>query len=148
MKLRVRPSRVIGDEANPYMLRWHIFRIGNLPRVFVHKFLRSDYDRALHNHPWWFISIIIKGQYLEHMPNGDTVLRKAGSVVRRGLEHSHRIELIKDCCNVPGALVPMLFPIREQPCWTLFITGPDVRRWGFFCPKGFVDSADFTGCEE
>jgi hypothetical protein len=29
-------------------------------------------------------------------------------------------------------------------CWTLFITGPKVRDWGFQCPHGWRHWQDFT----
>jgi hypothetical protein len=29
-------------------------------------------------------------------------------------------------------------------CWSLFITGPRVREWGFLCPKGWVHWQTFT----
>ena len=93
------------------MYRWFIFKIGNLPRIYLHKFLRSDDDRAPHNHPWWFISIILTGSYTEHTRTGP-LLRRAPSIVYRSPNHSHRIML------VPGKTVR-----------TLFITGPVVRQW-------------------
>lgn len=32
----------------------------------------------------------------------------------------------------------------QQSVWTLFLTGPKVRTWGFWCPKGFVPWFDFV----
>jgi hypothetical protein len=99
------------------MVRYILFRWGNLPRVYVHKFLRSDDERAPHNHPWWFVSLVLKGRYLEHLADrSNVVVRKPLSVAYRALSVFHRVELIDD-----------------QPCWTLVITGPDVRSWGFLC---------------
>lgn len=128
--LTIEPSKIIGPEHDPYMLRWHIFRVGVLPRIFLHKFLRSDYDRALHNHPWWFVSVLVRGQYMEHTVNS-VIHRRAPSIAFRPISHRHRVKLVE-----------------EQPCWTLFFTGPERQRWGFFCPKGYVDSAGFEGCED
>ena len=34
--------------------------------------------------------------------------------------------------------------IDEGPVWTLFITGPRIRQWGFLCPKGWIYWRDFT----
>jgi hypothetical protein len=33
---------------------------------------------------------------------------------------------------------------RSFPVWTLFITGPRVREWGFLCPQGWRHWKDFT----
>ena len=59
-----RPHKVIGG-PDPYLLRWHVIPRNRLLNVYVHKFLRSDDDRALHDHPWWFVSLILRGRYDE-----------------------------------------------------------------------------------
>jgi hypothetical protein len=124
----VKPSQVIGPPGNPYLLRWILFRQGTKPRVYIHHFMRSDDDRALHDHPWWFVSILLRGSYLEHGPGGARV-RRAPSIAFRPLDTRHRIELLR------------------QPVWTLFITGPRVRGWGFWCEDRFVPWRDFDGCD-
>lgn len=131
---RIKPHKVIGPLDNPYMYRWFIFKVGKLPRVYLHRFLRSDEDRALHNHPWWFVSILLRGSYIEHN-RGGPVRRSAPSIAYRGLDHDHRVEL------VPG-----------KPVWTLFITGPVRQPWGFWCTNGtdehLVPWREFDGCDE
>jgi hypothetical protein len=117
----------------PYLLRWFIKREeeGTGRRVYLHCFCRSDYDRALHDHPWSSTSIILEGEYLEHLQDGTVEHRKAGDVVSRSAEAQHRVELI-----------------GGRRCWTLFITGPKVREWGFQCKDGWVHNNDFieNGC--
>ena len=127
----------VGPAAAPLIKRYVLLRIWKLPRIYLHNICRSDYDRALHNHPWWFFSILLRGRYWEYLDKGDgkeeMKLRTAPSIVFRGLPISHRIEL----------------PINdsETSCWTLFITGPRVRPWGFFCEDGWRNSKGFEGCE-
>src|SRR5690606_2464831 len=89
--------------------------------IYLHHFLGSDLDGALHNHPWPSISIIIFGKYLEHTESGSRIV-KAFRPKFRGPNFYHRIELI------------------DGPVWTLFMTGPVIQKWGFLCPKGHVDS--------
>lgn len=118
--------QVIGPDRNPYMVRYILFRWAQLPRVYVHKFLRSDDERALHNHPWWFLSLVLRGSYLEYNdtpPNPK--VRKRFSVGYRPLSTRHRVAL-PNGFNPDGSYGP-------QPCWTLVVTGPDVRGWGFWC---------------
>lgn len=133
------PDLVVGERGretyNPYMLRWHLFRVANLPRLYLHKFVRSDDDRALHDHPWWYVSLLIRGGYTELTPDGP-VRRSAPSIVFRPITHQHRVVLLPDGHG------------GERPCWTLFLTGPDVRRWGFWCGERFIVSKDFSGCGE
>jgi hypothetical protein len=45
------PDFVIGGDS-PYMLRWWIIPRNKFFNIYLHRFLRSDDDRALHDHPW------------------------------------------------------------------------------------------------
>ncbi len=93
-------------------------------------------DRALHDHPWVSLSIVLKGGFIEHMP-GKVVRRRASQIVFRRAVHTHRIELFRTGHFSLSGAVPV-------PAWTLFITGPRIRKWGFHCPKGWVHWRDFT----
>lgn len=129
-----RPDQTIGGEHDPYLRRWHLTPRGDGPAVYLHQFLRSDDDRALHDHPWASVSIILSGSYLEHVPGEDEpLLRTPGTVVERDATSAHRVELLR---LRPGA--------PELPVWTLFLVGPRVREWGFHCPQGWVRWQDFT----
>src|SRR5688500_17625240 len=60
------PFKVIVNCArDPYLVRWYLFRSGPVS-IFIHKFVRSDEDRALHDHPWAFLVIPIWRGYIEH----------------------------------------------------------------------------------
>lgn len=132
------PHFVVGDPANPYLHRWYVLPRNPLLNVYVHKFLRDDDDRALHDHPWPSVSLLLRGRYVEQTFTGranpatgeretERRLFTWGSVVFRGAEYAHRVELV-------GGV----------PAWTLFVTGPRVRKWGFHCPKGWVHWKDFV----
>jgi hypothetical protein len=130
----------IGPEGDVYMRRWWIIPRTGLMNIYLHQFLRSDDDRALHDHPWLNISILLRGSYVEHTTEKAT-LRHAPAIVFRRATAAHRIELIDN-----------------KPVWTLFLTGPKIREWGFLCPQGwrhwkiFVDTREGgnavgRGCE-
>ena len=123
------PDFVIGGRDNPYLKRWWIIKRNQWFNIYLHHFLRSDDDRALHDHPWWNLSILLKGRYIEHMPKGQA-LRRRGQMVLRGATAAHRVELI------------------DGPVWTLFITGPKIREWGFHCPLGWRHWRIFTNPED
>ena len=36
----------------------------------------------------------------------------------------------------------------HPPAWSLFITGPVTREWGFHCPQGWRHWKDFTSYRE
>lgn len=128
---RREPDFIIGLPENPYLLRWWIIPRNRFFNIYLHKFLRSDDDRALHDHPWWSCSIILRGGYREHLPGGLIKLRHAGRIIFRRAEQAHRVELY-------GVYI-------TRPAWTLFITGPKVREWGFHCPQGWRHWRDFIG---
>jgi hypothetical protein len=152
------PDFYIGGKDNPYLLRWWIIPRNRFFNIYLHKFLRDDDDRALHDHPWASCSIILKGGYIEHQPEG-VYVRKPGRIYFRRATQAHRIELHRGywcswCANVwhPDSSEP------GRPAWTLFITGPKIREWGFHCPEKWVHWRDFTtgqngelvgkGCEQ
>lgn len=138
------PSQIIGPASDPYLLRWILFRFRNWPRVYLHNFRRSDDERAPHNHPWWFVSILLRGSYLEHRwEDGQERIyrRTAPSIAYRPISTWHRVAL-ED--NLP---------------WTLVITGRHIQSWGFRCPKSFgywltdrpedvIPWREFEGCGE
>lgn len=124
------PDVVIGDGA-VYLNRWHLIPRNPLLNIYLHEFCRSDDDRALHDHPWASVSIILRGYYAEHriLQGGVNTRRRfgPGAVIFRGARYAHRIEI------APGAR-----------CWTLFITGPRIRQWGFHCPQGWRHWREFA----
>ena len=153
------PDFVIGGADRPYLLRWYLtpwrgwwrdvpdhqrtrwqrlvlWCARKLPNAYLHCFLRSDDDRALHDHPWLFnASVLLQGRYTEHTiaAGGIQVCRelRAGAVRFRFGGAPHRVEL------------------QAGVCWTLVLTGPVVREWGFHCPeRGWVHWRDFTAADD
>lgn len=100
-------------------LLWLIQKCGIAIRI--HEILSSDDTRALHDHPWSFCTILLKGSYLEFMPHKDgsgglsVFRRKQGSILFRKTTDRHRLELI-----------------ANQPVTTLFITFKYKQKWGFW----------------
>jgi hypothetical protein len=85
----------------------------------VHHWLASDDPRAFHDHPWWFATLVVRGSYLDRSPAGDDVLHP-GSVRFRPALHQHTV-----------------FPFPGG-AWTVMITGPKTRVWGFHHDGKFV----------
>src|SRR3546814_7255198 len=88
-----KPDITIGGEDNPYLRRWYIIPRNRWFNVYLHEFLRDDDDRALHDHPWVNLSILLRGQYVEHTATGAT-LRRAGAIKLRLPTATHRIALV------------------------------------------------------
>lgn len=124
--LKLFERRVIGGETatRPLMVRYILFRAPALG-VYLHHFYRSDYDRALHDHPWPFVSIVLKGGYLEvHDQTIDrtqtTIRHRPGAVLLRPAEWRHRVVLDEG-----------------KEAWSLVVVGRRSRHWGFFLPGGW-----------
>jgi len=139
--LRLLPKRIInGREAadQPYMIRYtvlNLFFVG----VYLHHILRSDDDVIPHDHPWPFFHLILKGGYYEEYPplplwHVVTHKRIPASVHFRGpgywafhrAKYLHRVSMEVDRDG------------NELPSWSLVITGPRTREWGFLTPTGWV----------
>lgn len=122
------PHQVIGGPEDPYLLRWYIIPRNPVLNVYLHKFLRSDDDRALHDHPWWFLSLMLRGRY-DEVTERKIQRRHAGSIAFRPAEWRHRVQL----CNYDDLRMSPNGRATELPCWTLIVTGRRVRTWGFWC---------------
>ncbi len=131
---RLGRKRIVMDrvENEPYLERYYLF-LRDRERfpfnIFLHKFLKSDPD-DVHDHPWPYATVILKGGYWEWIPHFDTVGRKTGEYqVWRGPGHFriskansfHRIELDPDIT-----------------AWTLFMPGPKQRDWGFLVQNKWI----------
>ena len=126
------PDVVIGSPERPYMLRWHVVPRNRFLNVYLHEIRRSDDDRALHDHPWFNVSLILIGAYVEHTVAAGgvqrTVWRIAGDITMRRAASAHRLSILGGACT------------------TLFVTGPKSREWGFHCPHaGWRGWREYTG---
>lgn len=117
----------LGPPDDPYMVRYKLIETPWFA-VRVHHILRSDGDRDLHDHPWSFVSIVLRGGYDELTPmtwRGDELIVvatrtiTAPAVIYHRAEDLHRLEL-------------------DRPAWTLVFTGPRRRHWGFQTRHGWV----------
>jgi hypothetical protein len=141
---------VIGGHERPYLLRWFVIPRNPVFNIYLHQFRRSDDDRALHDHPWLFnASWLLSGEYVEHTIKAGGLLvrthRRAGDWKLRWGKAPHRVELLTLADYVktqPENTAPL-------PCWTIFITGPRVRQWGFYCmERGWIHWKRFTAADD
>ena len=131
MKIFKDRKRVILDRIGqkPYLVRYYLFLKDRkwFPfNIFLHKFLQGDPDE-LHDHPWPYFTLILRGGYWEITPKG-RFWRGPGHMRINGPNSLHRVEL------EPGIYA-----------WTLFIPGPKLREWGFVvngCLLYTSDAAD------
>lgn len=140
------PDFVIGGQERPYLRRWWLIPRNRFFNIYLHEFLRSDDDRALHDHPWLFnASWLLRGEYVEHTIKAGGLLvrthRRAGECKFRWGKAPHRVELLTRSAHAEEE--------DPLPCWTVFITGPVVRQWGFYCmERGWVHWKRFTAADD
>lgn len=130
---RLGRKRVVMDRVSnePYLERYYVFLKDRklFPfNIFIHKFLKSDPD-DVHDHPWPYATLILKGGYWEYTPVFSFGVKIAEEKHWRGPGHFricsassyHRIEL------EPGV-----------ECWTMFMPGPQQREWGFLVNNRWI----------
>jgi hypothetical protein len=151
--LRRNPDFVIGPNTDPYMHRWWMIPRNRFFNIYLHRIMRSDDDRALHDHPSWNVSILLSGGYVEALlvdpkdPCSDVEYRhkSVGKVIFRSATTPHRLILPMSAGDPFRKMTPLAgFP---QHCWTLFIMGPRIREWGFSCPQGWRPWREFVSTE-
>lgn len=128
---RLGRKRIIFDRVHnePYLERYYLFlkERQNFPfNIFLHKFLKGDPD-DVHDHPWPYVTLILKGGYYEHVPVFNSQGLKTHELCHwRGPGHFR-------CCRADSFHRIELKPGVE--CWTLFMPGPHKREWGFLTGK-------------
>lgn len=104
-------------------------------RVRIHHILASDPGRHMHTHPWTFVSVILRGGYLEHLP------RNQQQHARLDFDPEHRISIWRG----KGDIIVRRFGERhyiEKPAeldtYTMVLTGKKQGEWGYETEEGFV----------
>lgn len=110
----------LGKSNDPYMKRWGIET--KRFSVRLHHWFRGDDDRHYHDHSWNFMCIVLKGSYEDisySIVNDITTVTHdrltAGSVRYRPADFKHIV--------------------KTDGCWSLVLTGPEIRKFGFWVPN-------------
>jgi hypothetical protein len=116
------PEEINGGNRCPtYLYRWTIAKFWGKRGVYLHHFVGDDWSLDLHDHPKRFISIGLRGWYVEERPcprripgcKHETVYQ-APWVRSFAAEHTHRLR------------------VPSKNCWTLVIVLKATREWGFW----------------
>jgi len=111
-----------GNHGEPYLERYHLLRFPGGGGLYLHRFIDSDPDRGLHDHPWKSAgSLIWSGSYKElrlaqsnHKKKIVDRILKAGRLNILHGEDFHRIVMHSN-----------------EPVWTLFGHTRKFKDWGF-----------------
>lgn len=130
-------------DGTAYMRRFWLLRTRFLS-IKLHHICTPDYDRHMHDHPWSFISVVLRGWYVERRPEFAAptftlegreffypVARRAGAIGFRKAGDRHLVSEVS-----PGGV------------WTLFIHFAKARSWGFHTEEGWVHSREYASVHD
>lgn len=105
--------------------------------IYVHDIYEPDADRDPHNHPWSFISIVLRGEYAEALhPDANDLDTKRLKVYKRWSAHRmNRTAAHRIIWAAPGLK-------------TLILVGPRRSNWGFFTDAGYQPWQQYEGAAE
>jgi hypothetical protein len=112
---QIRWKEKLGRPECPYLHRWVFVAFGFAIRV--HHWIRSDDKRFKHNHPWSYLTFVLKGGYTDVFDAYGEERRqtlKTFSLAYRPKTHTHYVE------------------VPKGGCWTVLLTPPPSQKWGFF----------------
>ena len=112
------------NRCETYLHRW-ILGSTRWFKIYLHHFVGNDWTRDLHDHPKRFISIGLKGWYIESTPLGDTIFI-APWIRSFPATHIHRLTC------------------PDKNTWTLVIVLKTTREWGFWHDGGFIHWRDYV----
>lgn len=104
--------------------RWEILKTPWFS-IWIHGIYAPDEDKHLHNHPWDFKSIVLKGKYIEETENGNIIQYPVKYNSRNG-EDFHKIK-----------------KLISESVYTLFISTPIKRDWGYKVDGIFIKHDDY-----
>jgi hypothetical protein len=127
----------LGLPSCPYVIRWRL----ETPwfSIRLHHWLAPDDDRAPHDHPWNFTTFVLLGGYTDESTkpcdsNCGPVGHVGGCAAKFKTREHLRAPAIR---RREAAHQHTVFPDPDG-AWTIIVTGPKVRSWGFWVKGKFV----------
>lgn len=134
-----------GPEGNQelYLRRWILARTPWF-QILLHKICRPDADRDLHDHPWSFRSLILKGGYVEEIIDPDIFdhyhernkyerVNKRAAFVGHDTTSFHRIDRLLD-----GPAWTLVFTTGKRKSWGFLVNGKAVNHREYLASKGLA----------
>jgi hypothetical protein len=119
--------------------------------VRIHHILRSDDDRHMHDHPWRWCSMILRGHYYELTPasHEDLSLRRRELVLHVDGERVAIRRYNSGAIRIRQATARHKLVLDSgSSVWSLFIMGRQVQTWGFYTPEGKVPWFEYLNANE
>lgn len=134
-----KPDYIIYTNASgeplPQLLRWYLIPRNRFFNIYLHKTIKDDEDRALHDHPWHSLSFLIKGRL------GEYVFKDIEARTTKKQELSKKWPKFRKATYAHR----LFLPDPKKPAWTIFITSNKCRTWGFWAKNGWERHEIFCG---
>jgi hypothetical protein len=112
-------KEIRSKEGKLHFRRWELLKTKWFS-IWIHGIYESDQDLHLHNHPWDFKSIVLKGSYIE--------LTEKGFVWQTPLKFNSR----------NGENFHKIYKLLTPVVYTLFFVTPPKREWGYEVNGEFI----------
>lgn len=117
-------KEIKSKEGVLHFRRWQLLKTRWFT-IYIHGIYHKDEDTHLHNHPWNFINMILKGSYTEQTVNG-TILQKPFRINKRKGSDYHKI-----------------LNVHTNVVYTLFIIGSKRMEWGYLVNGKHVEHSQY-----
>lgn len=107
-------------DGTMYLRRWWMIATPWFG-VALHKMTNGDAREIVHDHPFAFLSIILRGGYVERRLNPRTM----------AIVEEHRVRWLNRVRTHDAHSITRLLRV---PTWTLLLVGRTRRTWGFWSP--------------
>ncbi len=135
-------KKIVSQEGVLHFRRWRLVWTPWFS-IYLHNITKSDEDIDEHEHPWDFVSLILKGSYQEDAtyytaknpiqfaatsgnPIKSTTVFEPGDVNRHITTDTHKLTL----------LTPSV--------WTLVFVGKRKHDWGYQTAKGWIHHKEYN----
>lgn len=108
------------DGDGNYLTRWRLIQTPWFG-VFLHRFDGPDPRPTLHDHPWNFVSLVLRGGYIERRLDAMTM----------EVDEDHRVRFVN---RLRIGEAHAIMRLLRVPTWTLMLVGVRRRTWGYLEP--------------
>ena len=115
------------DTDENYLVRWRLIETPWFS-IYLHRINTPDSRPTLHDHPWRFVAVMLRGGYVE---------RRLNQMSREVDEH----HVIKHVNYMEAGGAHSIMRLLRVPTWTLMFVGRRNRTWGYLEPIDYFGLA-------
>lgn len=108
------------DDDSIYLTRWRIVQTP-WAALYLHRLTAPDSRPTLHDHPWKFLAVVLRGGYVERRLNPTTMT----------VTEAHRVRWVNHMRTHDAHAI---LTLTRNPTWTLLFVGKRERTWGYWEP--------------